>query len=334
MIEKWGKVVLVLALGVLLAVTAGSPALAQTITLRGASQFDDNHPFNQGMLKFEELVKKYYGKPVNFELHRTRELGLEKDYFSYMSQGISVDYAVVAPSHMATFSKAATIMDMPFLFRDLDHWNKVLDSGAALAPIAKEVSEKADVMLIGYGGGGVRNIVANKPVRNMAELKALNIRVMGAPIQISMFQAITAAPTVVAYDEVYNAIQTNVIQAGENEAVGWEQMKWHEVASNINLTQHAITIRPLCFSGKTFKKLPKDLQDAIVKAGKEAGAYHRAVESKMDAQTLEKLKSEGKIKVYVFTDRPKLLDLSEPVKKAFAKEIGAEKVLADINAVK
>jgi TRAP-type C4-dicarboxylate transport system substrate-binding protein len=334
MIEKWGKVALVLALGVLLAVTAGSPALAQTITLRGASQFDDNHPFNQGMLKFEELVKKYYGKPVNFELHRTRELGLEKDYFSYMSQGISVDYAVVAPSHMATFSKAATIMDMPFLFRDLDHWNKVLDSGAALAPIAKEVSEKADVLLIGYGGGGVRNIVANKPVRNMAELKGLNIRVMGAPIQTQMFQGITAAPTVIAYDEVYNAIQTNVIQAGENEAVGWEQMKWHEVAPNINLTQHAITIRPLCFSGKTFRKLPKDLQEAILKAGREAGAYHRALESKMDQQTMDKLKAEGKIKVNAFTDRAKLLELSEPVKKAFAKEIGAEKILADISAVK
>jgi len=333
MTGKGWRLFLILALAVCVLAPA-APGFAQTITLRGASQFDDNHPFNQAMLKFEELVKKYYGKPINFVLHRTRELGLEKDYFSYMSQGITVDYAIVAPSHMATFSKAATIMDMPFLFRDLDHWNKVLDSGAALAPIASEVSQKADVMLVGYGGGGVRNIVANKPVRNMAELKSLNIRVMGAPIQTQMFQAITAAPTVIAYDEVYNAIQTNVIQAGENEAVGWEQMKWFEVAPDISLTQHAITIRPLCFSGKTFKKLPKDLQDAIVKAGREAGAYHRAVESKMDQQTMDKLKNEGKIKVFVFTDRPKLLELAAPVKTAFAKEIGAEKVLADINAVK
>jgi TRAP-type transport system periplasmic protein len=52
------------------------------------------------------------------------ELGLEKDYFAYMSQGISVDYAIVSPAHMSTFSKMAPLMDMPFLFRDLDHWNK------------------------------------------------------------------------------------------------------------------------------------------------------------------------------------------------------------------
>jgi TRAP-type C4-dicarboxylate transport system substrate-binding protein len=103
-----------------LALAVAGPAPAQTIVLKGASQFDDTHSFNQNMLKLEEETKKCYGKPVTFTLHRNRELGLEKDYFTYMTQGLSVDYAVVAPSHMATFSKAATLMDMPFLFRDID----------------------------------------------------------------------------------------------------------------------------------------------------------------------------------------------------------------------
>jgi TRAP-type transport system periplasmic protein len=324
----------VLALAALLGVLAVAPAGAQTITLKGASQFDDNHSYNQTMLKFAELVQKYYGKPVNFVLHRNRELGLEKDYFSYMSQGLSVDYAIVAPSHMATFSKQATLMDMPFLFRDLDHWTKVMATGDALKPIADDVAAKADVMLVGYGGGGVRNIVGKKPVRNMEELKNLPIRVMGAPIQIRMFQAITAAPTVIAYDEVYNAVQTGVIQAGENESPGWSQMKWHEVAPEISLTQHAITIRPLCFSGKTFRKLPKELQEAIVKAGREAGAYGRDWERREDEKILEKMKTEGKVRVHPFGERAKLLELVAPVKVAFAKEAGAEKVLEGINAVK
>jgi len=310
-----------------------SPAMAETITLQGASQFDDEHAFNRTMLKFEELVKKYYGKPIEFVLHRTSELGLEKDYFAYMSQGISVDYAVVAPSHMSTFSKAAPLMDMPFLFRDLDHWNKVLD-GDALQPIAAEVLEKADVMLIGYAGGGVRNLIVNKPITNMAELKALPIRVMGAPIQTSIFTAIGAAPTVIAYAEVYNAIQTGVIDAAENEAAGMLQMKFYEVGPEIALTQHAITIRPLCFSGKTFRKLPKDLQDAIIKAGKEAGAYGRQIESSEDQAKLDKMVAEDKIHLHKFTERDKLLELAEPVKRAYAEEIGAVDVYERINAVK
>jgi len=326
--------ILALALCAGLALALASTAPAQTITLKGASQFDDNHSFNQTMLKFAEQVQKYYGKPVNFVLHRNRELGLEKDYFSYMSQGLSVDYAIVAPSHMATFSKQATIMDMPFLFRDLDHWNKVLSTGTALKPIADDVLAKADVMLIGYAGGGVRNIVGKKPVRNMEELKALSVRVMGAPIQTRMFQAITAAPTVIAYDEVYNAIQTGVIQAGENESPGWSQMKWHEVAPEVSQTQHAITIRPLCFSGKTFRKLPKELQDAIIKAGWDGAAHGRDWERREDDKILERFKAEGKIRVYPFTERAKLLELAAPVKTAFAKEIGADKALEGINGVK
>jgi TRAP-type C4-dicarboxylate transport system substrate-binding protein len=325
--------VLAVVLGLTIA-SAGVGASAQTITLKGASQFDDSHSFNQTMLRFAERVQHHYGKPVTFVLHRNRELGLEKDYFSYMSQGISVDYAIVAPSHMATFSKAATIMDMPFLFRDVAHWDKVLSTGAALRPIADDVLKRADVMLIGYAGGGVRNIVGKKPVRNLEELKGLPIRVMGAPIQTRMFQAITAAPTVIAYDEVYNAIQTGVIQAGENESPGWSQMKWNEVASHVSLTQHAVTIRPLCFSGKTFRKLPKELQDAIVKAGLEGAAHGRQWERNADQKLMDQYVAEKKIQVHPFADRAKLLDLAAPVKEAFAKEVEADKVLAAINAVK
>ena len=231
--------------------------------------------------KFEELVKKYYGKPINFVLHKNSELGLEKDYFAYMNQGISVDYAIVSPAHMSTFSKAAPFIDAPFLFRDLDHWNKVLDADM-LKPVADEVAAKADVMLIGYAGGGTRNIFANKPVRNLAEMKGLKVRVQGAPIWSKTFAAIGMAPTVIAYNEVYNAIQNGVINAGENEAAGVEAMKFYEVGPNLNMTQHAITIRPICFSGKTFKKLPADLQAAILKAGKEAGVYGRQIESSED----------------------------------------------------
>ena len=102
-------------------------------------------------------------------------------------------------------------------------------------------------------------------------MKGLKVRVQGAPIWSKTFSAIGMAPTVIAYDEVYNAIQNGVIQAGENEAAGVEAMKFYEVAPNLNMTQHAITIRPICFSAKAYKKLPPDLQAAVVKAGKEAG---------------------------------------------------------------
>ena len=321
------------ALGAAAFLALALPAQAQVITLHGAVQFADDHAFNKSLLKFEELVKKYYGKPVNFVLHRNSELGLEKDYFAYMNQGKAVDYGIVSPAHMSTFAKAAPFIDAPFLFRDLDHWNKVLDQDL-LKPVADEVAQKAQVMLIGYAGGGVRNIFATKPMHNLAELKGLKVRVQGAPIWSRTFSAIGMSPTVIAYNEIYNAIQNGVINAGENEAAGVEAMKFNEVGPNINLTRHAITIRPICFSGKTFAKLPKDLQDAIVKAGKEAGAYGRQIESSEDQAKLDAMEKAGKLKQIPFTDRAAMQKLVDPIMAAYAKEIGADQIYAKINAIK
>jgi tripartite ATP-independent transporter DctP family solute receptor len=308
------------------------PAAAQ-MTWHGASQFNDDHAFTKALAKFEELVKKYYGKPVNFVLHKNSELGLEKQYFEYMAQGKAVDYAIVSPAHMSTFSRAAPFIDAPFLFRDLAHWNKVLDADV-LKPVADEIAQKADVMLIGFAGGGTRNIFVNKPVRNMAELKALKVRVQGAPIWSKTFQAAGMAPTVIAYNEVYNAIQNGVIAAGENEAAGVESMKFYEVAPHLAMTQHAITIRPLCFSGKTFKKLDKDLQAAVLRAGKEAGAHGRQIESSEDEAKLVKMEKEGKLKRVPFAGRDQMKKLVDPVMAEYAKEIGADQILARINAIK
>jgi tripartite ATP-independent transporter DctP family solute receptor len=309
------------------------PASAQTITLHGASQFNDDHPFTKGLMKFEELVKKYYGKPINFVLHKNSELGLEKDYFAYMNQGISVDYAIVSPAHMATFAKAAPFIDAPFVFSSHDQMNKVIAQGV-LNPIADEIAKKADVLLLGYGGGGVRNIFATKPIHNMAELKGLKIRVQGAPIWTRTFAAAGMAPTVIAYSEIYNGIQTGVIQAGENEAAGVQQMKFYEVGPNLMLTQHAISIRPICFSGKALRKLPADLQAAIRKAASEAGDWERQLESSSDTTILNEMEKAGKLKLIKFEGRDQLQKSMEPALAAYAKEIGADAIYAKIQSIK
>jgi len=319
--------------GILFAALAAMamPSFAQ-IEMHGASQFNDDHAFTKALVRFQELVDKYSGTKGKWVLHKNSELGLEKQYFEYMAQGKAVDYAIVSPAHMSTFSKAAPFIDAPFLFRDLDHWNKVLDADT-LKPIADEVSAKGDVMLIGFAGGGTRNIFANKPVRNLQEMKGLKVRVQGAPIWSKTFTAVGMSPTVIAYDEIYNAIQNGVISAGENEAAGVEAMKFFEVGPNLNMTQHAITIRPICFSGKTFKKLPPDLQAAILKAGKEAGVYGRQIESGEDQKKLEAMQAAGKLKMIPFSDRAQMKKLADPVMADYAKEIGATEIYNKINAM-
>ena len=312
-----------------------SAAQADKITLHGASQFDEKHAFTRLMRKFEQLTKQYYSgeHELEFVMHLNSELGLEKDYVAYMNQGLSVDYAVAAPSHMSTFSKMATLLDPPMLYRDAGHWSKVLSSDV-LQPIVDDIYKRADILVLGYGGGGVRHLIVNKPVTNMAEIKNLPIRVMGAPIQTKLFNAFGMSPNVIAYAEVYNAIQTGVIDAAENEAAGIRQMKFYEVGPNISLTAHSITVRPLAFSGKTLRSLPKDLQAAILQAGKDAGTYGRVTELTEGSGIMAEMESQGKLKTINFTEREKLIAAATPVLIEYFKDLGQSALYNAIQAVK
>ena len=321
-------------LAVTTVVIAAASALnvhAADITLRGASLFDNDHAYSKTLIKFGELVNENYSAGVDFDLRGNSELGIEPDYVNFLTQGVAIDYAIIAPSNLARFAPSVPLMDMPFVFRDLDHWNAVLSSDV-LAPLEAVLLEKADLRVIGYAGGGTRNLISNKVISNLDELKGHKMRVMGAPIQARVFEAATAAPAAIAYSEVYNAIQTGVVDGLENEAASLLQYKFFEVAPNITLTQHSITVRPIIFSNKSFMKLPEDLQAAILKAGKEAGDYGREIESREDGLKLQQMSDAGQIKVQEFADRDKLLELVLPVQDAYAAELGAEDLLKAIRS--
>jgi len=312
-------------------VMSTSASQAADLTFRGASLFDNNHAYSKTLIRFAELVNKYAGKEIAFDLRGNSELGIEPDYVNFLTQGVAIDYAIIAPSNLARFAPSVPLMDMPFVFRDLDHWNAVLSSDV-LKPLEDVLLEKADLKVIGYAGGGTRNLISNKKISNLEELAGHKMRVMGAPIQARVFDALTAAPSAIAYSEVYNAIQTGVVDGLENEAASLLQYKFFEVAKHITLTQHSITVRPIIFSGKKFKTLSPEMQAIILKAGKEAGDYGREVESREDGEKLKQMQDAGQIEVHEFADRAKLLEMVAPVHKAYAEELGATDLLKAIQS--
>ena len=307
-------------------------AHAADITLRGASLFDEEHAYTKTLREFERLVQESYDGDIEFEMFLNGELGDESDFVTFLQQGVGIDFAVMAPSNMAVFAPAIPLMDMPFLFRDLDHWNAVLSSDV-LKPLEDELYEKADIKVIGYAGGGTRNLASSEPIHNIDELKGHKMRVMGAPIQARIFSAIGAEPSAIAYNEVYNAIQTGVIDGFENEAASIENLKFYEVTPDITLTKHAITVRPLTMSGKTFRKLPEDLQAIIEDAGAKAGAFGRELESRQDGEILNAMKEAGEVEVMEFEGRDQLLELVTPVQDEFAADLEATELLEAIRAM-
>ena len=120
-------------------------------------------PSTKALTRFGDLVQKYYGEPVNFTLHKNSSLGLEKQYFEYMAQGKAVDYGIV---RRPTCRRSQKRRRSSMLLRFQGHRTHEQGRRAnILEPIADEVATRAEVVLIGYAGGGVRNIFANRPLR-------------------------------------------------------------------------------------------------------------------------------------------------------------------------
>lgn len=292
----------------------------------------EGHVFWQAVVKFRDLLKEYYKGPVPVEvdLHHSGTLGTEKDSIEYMIQGTAIDFYIISPAWIATWDKTAPFIDAPFIFKSVSHWEKSLEANV-FKPIEDNMISKG-VRFIGYGGGGVRHIISKKPIYNISEFPTLQMRVQGSPLHQKVFTAVGIRATPLDYMEVYNAIKTGVLDALENEPAGLEGMKFYEVAPYYIQTAHQITTRILGFSEPRLKTFPQDLQEAIKKAGREAGAYHRKIEVAAGETIVKDLVAKHGLKVIPF-DNAEMRRQAMPVIEEFAREVGAHDMFKALEAI-
>ena len=304
----------------------------EKITLVGGTMLPEGHAYWQAVVKFSELLKEYYKGDAELEidLHHSGTIGTEKDAIEYMIQGTAVDFYVISPAWFATWDKTLTIIDAPFLFKDNEHWEKCINMGL-FDPMDKTAITKG-VRFLGHGGGGIRSIISNKPAESVKDFPNIRMRVQGSPLHQRAFAATGLVATPMDYMEVYNAIKTGVLDALENEPAGLEGMKFYEVAPYYILTNHQITTRQLAMSEERFQSLPKDLQEAVLKAGKEASAYHRKIEVADGDRVIRELTEKHGLKPLKF-DNTEMRKLAMPVIEEYAKEIGAYEIFQAIQNV-
>lgn len=305
------------------AVFASGQAEGEEIVLVGATMVPEDHVYTRALMKFKELVEEYYDGDVTIQVSHSGELGEERDFFEFMMDGTAVDFAIVSPGHIANWDDQFAFLDTPFLWEDVDHWKSGMES-TAFEPLEENVRDLG-VRILGYAGGGQRNLILDKEVGSVADLPSVKMRVQGSPIQARVFDAVGVQATPMDYLEVYNAIKTGVIDGLENEASSLITMKFYEVAPNVILTSHTITIRPLCFSEERFAELPSDLQDAIVRAGEEASRWAREAEVSAGPDILAELENEGKINT-IMIDNAEIRQRAVPVVETYAEELGVAEI--------
>lgn len=311
----------------------GKAEAGQTIKLIGHTMLPKEHVYFRTIQKFADLTTQYYKGPIKLEwdLHHSGDIGTEKDAIEYMLQGVAIDFSIISPAWIANWDKTATFMDAPFIFKSVDHWNKCLELNV-FESIEKTMIQKG-VRFVGYGGGGVRHLILRKEVKTIDDFPKVQMRVQGSPLHQKVFSATGLKATPMDYMEVYNAIKTGVLDGLENEPAGLKSMKFYEVAPYYVLTNHQITTRILGMSEKKFQSFPKDLQAAMLKAAKEASAYHRKTEVEEGEGIIKELQQKNGLKVIPF-DNTEMRKRAMPVVEQFAKENNAADILARMNTVK
>ena len=305
----------------------------RTINLVGGTMLPEGHVYWRTVQKFEERMRVNYTGPhrINFSLHHSGTLGSERDATELMIQGTAVDFYVISPAWIATWERTAPIIDAPFLFRDLDHWKKVLEQGV-LKPIEDAVL-RVGLRFIGYGGGSTRHLISRIPAHTDADFPRIRLRVQGSPIHQRAFSAAGFQATPLDYMEVYNAIATGVLDALENEPAGLLSMRFFEVAPYYVLTAHQIQTRILAFSERRFQSFPRDVQEAILKSGAEAAAWHRETEIAEEEGQIAQMVRENGLRVIPF-DNTTMHRRAMPAVEEFAREIGALPIVQAIQNVR
>ena len=182
--------------------------------------------------------------------------------------------------------------------------------------------DKIGIVGLGYPVVGYRHLQTKKPVKSFEDMKGLKIRVMEAPIYLSMFKAFGAQPTPMSFSEIYVALEQGVIDGIEVPSIAFYVMKFYEVAKFMTKTQHSITVNPLMFSKRTFNKLSPELQKIVRESGREATIYQRQCRDKEDKELDAKLIKAG-VTIYD-VNIEEFMKACKPVKEAFFKQYPEE----------
>jgi tripartite ATP-independent transporter DctP family solute receptor len=326
MIRSYGRVLL---LGILLALTVmGCRSSDKTIVMKVAHNGPVEHPFQVGFETFKEVLELETGGAVRVDIFENEQLGTEEETSLMVKLGALAASAASAGGGLAAFVPEAEIFNFPFIFRDLDHFYRVLD-GPVGERVASRIEEELDVIVLGYWFSGERNTWnAERPIVTPADLQGLKIRVIPTPILIETFDALGAQATPMSFGELYSALEQGVVDGAETDHVDLYQERFYEVTKYVSYTRHLYLAVGLVFSRKLFDSLPVDIQEAVLKAGEASTRAERAAMATMTDSAFAELQEEGI--QFNEVDREAFLEKVQEVYTNNAARVGGFQVIEEV----
>jgi TRAP-type transport system periplasmic protein len=322
--------ILGLACFVLLAVggcTGGSDKDGQgeyKAQLKCASMTPMSHTYNLGATKFAELVKERSNGRIQVTVYPDGQLGKgERELLEAVQQG-TIDVYAGSTGPIGGFSPAIGILDIPFLFHDYVHVDKVLDG-----PIGQQLLddlEKAQFKALAFWENGFRNLTnSRQPVRVPADANGLKIRTMENKVHMAAWKAVGANPVPMAFGEVYGALQQKVLDGQENPVAVIHSVKLNEVQPYLSLTQHVYSPAVLIVSLIKWQSMPGQDREMLLRTAREVALYQRKQGRDMEEKQLAELSERG-MKVEKDIDKAAWRSAMQPVIDQVGGQFGKEKI--------
>lgn len=277
--------------GIVLLAVSGAWAQASPLVMKWGIVLQPEHPFVLGMKKTAEIVGQKTNNGIQIQVFPSAQLGTGKDMIEAVVFG-SQAMATEGAAMFSQWSPRLSIMEAPYIFRDVDHMYKVMKG-----PIGQEMQEelvaKRGLRSLGVLYYGVRHLTANKPVTKPEDVKGMKLRVPEVPLYLEMARAWGANPTPMAFAELYLALKQGTVDAQENPIPTINSGKFYEVQKYLILTGHIMVPQFHTISDKLWKSLSAADQKILQDAVDEGIAFSNATLIKQEQSLVDEFKAKG-----------------------------------------
>ena len=269
------------------------------IVLKFSHVVASDTPKGKAADKFKELAEKYTNGKVKVEVYPNSTLYKDKEELEALQLGA---VQMLAPSN-SKFGpigiKEFEVFDLPYILPDLKTLRKVTD-GPLGARLLKLLDSKGMTGLA-YWDNGFKQMSANKKLVAPADYKGLKFRIQSSKVLEAQFRALGSIPQVMAFSDVYQALQTGVVDGQENTWSNIYTQKMHEVQKYMTVTNHGYIGYVVVVNKKFWDGLPADIRDQLSKAMKEATEYGNGASAQDNDEALEAIKKTGKSEIITLT---------------------------------
>jgi len=283
--------------------TPGLAAAQSPIAIKFSHVVANDTPKGKGALKFKELAEKYTDGKVHVEVYANSSLYKDKEEIEALQLG-SVQMLAPSTAKFAPLgAKEFEALDLPWLFKDDATYDKAMKG-----PVGKWLFQRLEpkgITGLAYWDNGFHMTSANRPLINPSDFQGLKIRISGSKIADRYFRDVGSIPQIMAFSEVYQALQTGVVDGCENTPSNYLTQKFYEVQKHITVSYHAHLQYAVIVNSKFWGGLPVDIRVQLEKAMAEATDYTNSIAQKENEDALSAIKASGKTELHYLTDAQK-----------------------------